>query len=88
VAAGTALGEQARRQDGCIVPDQSVSGLKELRQIREGVVRDAALRTVNDKQARLVATRRGFLCDQVRWKSVVEKIGGENGHEVVIIYVA
>ena len=45
---------------------------------------DAAFGAIDDEKARLIAACRGFLRDELRGKRVVEKIGGENGHDVVI----
>jgi hypothetical protein len=60
-----------------VVAKQRVAGTKETGQIGKRVVRDGVGGAIDDEQARLVATRSGRLRDQVWWKFVIEKVGGE-----------
>ena len=74
-------------QDSGVVPEQGITGVKESREIRKRVMRERVGCAIYDEQTRLIATRSGFLRDKVWRERVVEKIGGEIGHEVLIAEV-
>ena len=70
------------RQDGGVVPNEDITGPKELRKIAEDAVLQRARRAVDHEQPRLIAAGGGVLRDEMRRQRVVEQVSGERRQEV------
>ena len=71
--------EQPGRHDPCIVENEQIAGLKQLRQIGEDAMRDDGAAAAQHEQTRMIALRRGMLSDEVRRQVVVEQVDVHDG---------